>query len=478
MSSVLSRTGIGVSEWLRRYPVILLVPVSVLVGVLIAASAKPIIVAGILAIVPVVLLQMAVIRNLFLGIVAYLFIEYLQPGYRVPLLAAIRPALLVAGGLLLAWTLNFMHHRVKLVWNWQIKSYLVLLFLCTMSAFGAISPGMTLKALIVMAKTLAVFFIIFSVVNTLPRLKNLIWTYIALHLVLGVMAFGLFFTTGQRNFGDLGASFLGDENDSAMALLVMIPYAYFMLGQTRSKLWRMAMIVSMVISSAAVLYSFSRGAFLGYSAMMLYMCARSQRKVAGFFAIAALFIALVMLMPSEWYDRIESIQNYSSEGSAQGRLDAWKGGVQMMLDSPIFGVGLGNFNRTYGTLYNTINTRWTAAHSMYVQFIAELGVPGLIFIVTVILLTFRTLAKVRRACDGRDEPQYKTLQCITRGAECGFVAYLISTTFLNSMAHPHLWHFGAIAGCALIALGKMQREEREEREQLELVAARETAALP
>ncbi|MGD8395435.1 MAG: O-antigen ligase family protein, partial [Candidatus Eiseniibacteriota bacterium] len=182
-----------------------------------------------------------------------------------------------------------------------------------------------------------------------------------------------------------------------------------------------------------------------------------------------------ILMPPEWYDRIESIQNYSSEGSAQGRLDAWKGGIHMMADSPIFGVGLGNFNRTYGTLYNTINTRWTAAHSMYIQFIAELGVPGLIYIVTVIILTFRTLARVRRACDRRDEPEYRTLQAITRGAECGFVAYLISTTFLNSMAYPHLWHFGAVAGCALVALRKMQREERD---QLELVAARETAALP
>ncbi|MGD8395245.1 MAG: hypothetical protein PVF43_07195, partial [Candidatus Eiseniibacteriota bacterium] len=297
--SVLSRSGNGASEWLRRYPVILLVPVSILVGVLIAASASPIIVAGILAIVPIVLLQMAVVRNLFLGIIAFLFIEYLQPGYRVPLLAAVRPALLVAGGLLFAWILNFMHHRVTLVWNWQVKSYLVLLLLGTLSAFGAISPGMTLKALIIMSKTLAVFFIIFSVVDNLPRLKNLIWAYIALHLVLGVMAFALFFTTGQRNFGDLGASFLGDENDSAMALLVMIPYAYFMLGQTRSKLWRAAMISSMILSSAAVLYSFSRGAFLGFTAMMLYMCARSQRKVAGMLAIGALFMTLVILMPPE-----------------------------------------------------------------------------------------------------------------------------------------------------------------------------------
>jgi probable O-glycosylation ligase (exosortase A-associated) len=474
--SVLTRPANNASEWVRRNPGLLLIPVSVLIGAALAVSASPLIVGVLLAIVPVVMLQIAFVRNLFIGIIAYLIVEYLQPGHRIPVLALVRPALLVAGSLLLAWVLNAAQHRTKLVLNWQVKSYIIFLLLGTLSAYSAVSTGMVLKTLIVMAKSLAVFFIMYSVVNTIEKLRALIWTYSGLHCILAILAFGLFFTTGQRNFGDLGASFLGDENDSAMALLIMIPYSFFMLRATKHKLIRTVLVVGMVFSSAAVLFSFSRGAFVGFMSMVIYMWAKSPRKRLTAVVLAIFVAGLFAVMPGEYWERIESTKEYGTEGSAQGRIDAWKGGINMMLDNPMFGAGLGNFNRVYGTEYNTISARWTAAHSLYIQFIGELGVPGLIFIVTTILLTFRTIRTVRRGCRGRTEPEFVALATIVTAAECGFVAYLVSTTFLNSMAHPHLWHFGAVAGCALLAFRDLE-QRLGPGENLSLIEPRQTDSM-
>jgi len=475
--SVLTRGGMGLIDWLRRYPVLLLIPVSILIGFMLAVSGSPLIVGALLALVPVVMVEIAFIRNLFLGVAAYLVMEYLQPGFRFPALAVVRPSLLITAALFVAWLLNVMQHRTRMVLNWQVKSYVVFILLAALSSFDAISTGKVLKTLMLMFKTLAIFFIIYSIVNTVPKLRQLIWTYVTLHLILGLMAFALFFTTGQRNMGDLGGSFLGDENDAAMALLIMIPYTYFMFGQTKHKLIRVALIVSITLSSGAVLYSFSRGAFIGYASMMLYVWGNSQKKHLATVVLIIAAVTVMGVMPSTYWERIESTKNYGEEGSAQGRLDAWRGGVEMMLDKPLTGVGLGNFNRTYGTNYNTINTRWTAAHSMYIQFIAELGVPGLIFLALTIFLTFKTFRHIRRACRGRLEPEYVTLNAIARGGECGFAAYLVATVFLNSMNHPHLWHFGAVAGCGILALKDLQRRERRAQD-LELVESEEAAAAP
>jgi hypothetical protein len=103
-------------------------------------------------------------------------------------------------------------------------------------------------------------------------------------------------------------------------------------------------------------------------------------------------------------------------------------------------------------------------------------VPGLIFITATILLTFKTFRTVRRGCRGRTEPEFKTLRTIVRGGECGFVAYLVATFFLNSMSHPHLWHFGAISGCALLALNDLERRFGPS-ENLSLVESRQTASM-
>ncbi len=457
--NAIARAKQDASEFLRqRSALIFLVPAAIAIGTLLVLPVPQVIVLGALAAVPAILVQVAILRDLFLGVALYLIFEYLQPGYRVEAIAAVRPTFIVAGSLLLAWILNVARHRVPIVINWQAKSYAILMILGTLSAFHAISVGMVAWTLLSQFKTLVVFWVMFSVITRLDRLQKLAWLYVALHIILAAMGIALFATTGERRFGDIGGSFLGDENDSAMALLIMIPYMYFLWPMTRHRMVRIALGAGMLMSMLAVLFSFSRGAFLGFGAMVVYMWCKSRNKLRSGLLLVPLVLAMFAIMPHEYWERIHSIGGYSTEGSAQGRLDAWKGGIRMMIDSPIFGVGMGNFSRTYGTGYNTISARWTAAHSMYIEFIAQLGVPGLIFIVSTIILTLTTFRKIRRISRRFKTAEFRSLDAIMRGAECGFVTYLVTTFFLNSMEYPHLWHFGAMSGFGLQIARRMRND--------------------
>jgi putative inorganic carbon (hco3(-)) transporter len=452
--TTIERAFHGTRDFLQGHIIVIgLLLTSLVVGVLFLIPEIPdyVILLALVALPIVIAIEFAIIRNLSVGIVIFLILEYLQPGYRIPFMSAIRPALLVSAALIVAWVLNLMRHKVPLVINWQVKSYAILLGLGLMSALNAISVGMVGLTLITLFKTLIVFTIMYSAVRTFEQLHRLTWVYILLHVLLAIGGFALFVTGSERRMGDLGGSFLGDENDSAMAILIMIPYMYFMLQTKPRKRARLVLMAGMALSSMAVLFSFSRGAFIGFSTMVLYMWFKGAKKMKAALGIIGVVALVFLIMPGTYWKRIESVKGYATEGSAQGRLDAWKGGIQMMIDSPLFGCGIGNFSRAYGEHYNKINARWTAAHSLYIEFIGQLGVPGVLFILSYILLTLMTFKRTRGIARRIDSTEARTLEKIMLGAECGFVTYLVTTVFLSSMMYPHLWHFGAMSGLGLIA---------------------------
>ena len=437
--------------------ILFFVVASLLVGVLLLNDFVPdyVVILGLIAMPLVFAVGFAIIRNLYIGIVIFMILEYLQPGYRIPFLAAIRPALLVSAALGAAWVVNVMRHKVPLVLNWQVWSYVILLSLGLVSALAAISVGMVGLTLITLSKTLIVFTIMYSAVRTFDQLKRVAWLYILLHVILSVGLFALFVTGGERRFGRSGRQLprrrerLGDgDPDHDPVHVLHAPDE----APARA---RLVLLLGIFLSSLSVLFSFSRGAFVGFSTMVLYMWAKESKKLRAGLIIAGVVGLFFAIMPPSYWQRIESVKGYATEGSSQGRLDAWKGGIQMMIDSPIFGCGIGNFSRTYGEHYNTINARWTAAHSLYIEFIGQLGVPGLLFILGYIVLTLRTFRIARRIVRPIEGEEARTFEKIMLGAECGFVTYLVTTVFLSSMMYPHLWHFGAMSGLGLIVARSM-----------------------
>jgi O-antigen ligase len=80
----------------------------------------------------------------------------------------------------------------------------------------------------------------------------------------------------------------------------------------------------------------------------------------------------------------------ADDESAQGRIDAWRAGIQMLKERPFTGVGYGRFADHNGGL---------AAHNSLVNCFAEQGFFGYICWIALLYVLFRRLTKLRESSD-------------------------------------------------------------------------------
>lgn len=164
--------------------------------------------------------------------------------------------------------------------------------------------------------------------------------------------------------------FFGDPNDLGMFLVMCLPFTVYFYKQN-GWLIKIAMIVQIAILIYGIYLTGSRGTFLGAGALLAiyYLVVNAGPKLIVISAVLAPIAGVV----------ISSLQS-DIDDSAQGRLDAWYEGIQMLIANPIFGIGQGNFVEEHGLV----------AHNSYIQVAGELGIPGYSFWAGCLILTILT----------------------------------------------------------------------------------------
>jgi probable O-glycosylation ligase (exosortase A-associated) len=111
---------------------------------------------------------------------------------------------------------------------------------------------------------------------------------------------------------------------------------------------------------------------LALGAMTLVLVLHSKRKLLSISLFLVLGTILFVQLPEQWIGRMESTASYQSDQSAQGRIQVWHIGMDLVRDHPITG---GGFNAWQVLpLSDTGGLNW---HSAYVQILAEHGYVGL-----------------------------------------------------------------------------------------------------
>lgn len=236
---------------------------------------------------------------------------------------------------------------------------------------------------------------------------------------------------------------LGDNNGVAVGMMMLIPILVA-LAQTSTKRWERFVHRFFIIG---VFYrgisTYSRGGFLTAGAIGLISFWRSKHKLRALIGIAVLAGIVWTVMPTAYWNRMDTLQNSQDEqdASARGRLFFWQVATAMAKAKPLTGVGFNGFEASF-TSYDSSSGAWgdaRAVHSAWFGVLAEMGYPGLFLFVAIILATLHTCRRVRRTAGGRSD--LADLHSYAIALQTSFIAYIVGMTFLDGQYLEMFWHF-------------------------------------
>jgi O-antigen ligase len=252
-----------------------------------------------------------------------------------------------------------------------------------------------------------------------------------------------------------GSYFLGDRNEVALLLDMLLPLAWCMFAYERAWSRKALYLAVTFLCIVGTVLTTSRGGFVGLAAVMFVLWLFNRRKILALLLVVILSISVYELAPSSYWSHISTIQE-TGEGTAKGRLDSWMSAWRMFKDNPL-GVGGGQFAIRFpeyqGDAFGAHNMWGREVHSLWFTLLAELGIPGVILLGAHMRANWKALQRLRKApqVDGRPLPELLSTAFIA-----SFAGFFAAASFLSELYYPHYWFMSALLVAATRVLAKEQ----------------------
>lgn len=189
----------------------------------------------------------------------------------------------------------------------------------------------------------------------------------------------------------------------SMALSFCMVAAYAVTLPVKCR-WKWIAIAVSILSVLSLLWSYTRGAWIGVAAAAVVMTMYLGRRIAMLAAGSGMTALLLgVSLSSNFRARLASVVSLTDTSNTQ-RLDVWRANIAMFLDHPILGVGYGVNEEIIGDYYTKLGIVQDFgghAHNNYLQFLSGTGLLGFsaFLSATVLLLwmSHRLLREVPRS---------------------------------------------------------------------------------
>lgn len=286
-------------------------------------------------------------------------------------------------------------------------------------------------------------------------LTNIIQTTADLRLILIVISLSLGFEAAKQGWAQLilnpggrndnGVPFLGDNNLVAVGMAMLLPIIGALATTSSGWMKRGFQFLSIGVLYRA-LSTYSRGGFLSIGAVGAIWFWRSPHKLKTFAAVTLAAALILPVLPHQFWDRMSSITAPADErdDSAQSRLHFWSVAVAMANDRPLLGVGHSGYPRAYNRYDWTGGQFQTnrAVHSAWFGVLAELGYPGLLLFLLIVVTSLRACRRVRLAAKRGDITG--PLGPYAIAFETSLIAFMVGGSFVSFHYCEMLWHYFAL----------------------------------
>lgn len=406
-------------------------------------------------------------RVAFNALVAFTGILLLTPQTVIPVLKTLRIAL-AAGGLAIGAHVfdATLRRRPVLPAAPEVVTALALLAWAVFTVPFSYWPGGSVALLSDQyVKALVFFWLIAALVTSRARLRIFGWALVLCSIPLALTALthfgsGTFVTSSAAPLQRIGgiAGLTGNPNDLALTLNLVIPITGALLFTSRGLLPRAVAVMSLLLSVPAVIVTFSRAGFLTICAIAIasVLCFVKRRATVPAAAVLVVACGVLPFLPAGYLERLNTITDIEADrtGSATGRWSDYQLSLQIVAQNPIVGVGLGQDILALDQI--RLRPTWRNVHNAYLEYAVDLGVPGLLMFLALLVASLRSARRVEVRASR--EPSLADLSIIASGVRIALLAFVVAA-FFYPVAYQ--FYFFCVAGLA-VALTRVCRSELEQ----------------
>ncbi|MDE1902414.1 MAG: putative O-glycosylation ligase, exosortase A system-associated [Alphaproteobacteria bacterium] len=300
----------------------------------------------------------------------------------------------------------------------------------TIATYFAIIPDEAWPKWWLTTKAMIYVFVTAALLTNRVRIHALMWVMVIAVAFYGIKG-GIFalVTGGNYRIWGPAQTVIGDNNQIAAALVVLLPLMNYLGRQSKNNLLRMGSRVAMGLCLLSVLASYSRGSFLALIAMLPFLLQHSKRKVMSGVIIVVALAFSISFMPAQWVERIQTIKTYQQDTSAEGRIEMWEAATKMALARPLVGVGFkGPYIQKVMDKYSP-GTTARAVHSIWFEVLGENGFPALFFWVGLAIVGILNCRYIIRRT--KNVPKLKWANDLAHMSMVGLVGYYVGGSFLS-----------------------------------------------
>jgi len=259
----------------------------------------------------------------------------------------------------------------------------------------------------------------------------------------------------------------GNPNAFAQVLVVVVVLALDRVWHEKHALLRIAAGWALAAGLLAILFTYSRGGFLALFFALGVFLIQHRPGFMPLLLTAFLALGVIQFLPATYTDRISSLTQFVSlqndqvtDPSFRGRLSENTAAVQMFLDHPWMGIGIGNYSINYQDYSRDIglDPRRTNRNpaSLYLELLSEQGIVGTVIFFGLLYIVFAGLwsAKARFNLVGLQGEGY-----ISAALFAGLAGYMFSALFKNSAYSNAFWVLIGIAIAAAQVAWNSQQEK-------------------
>lgn len=384
----------------------------------------------------------------FYALLFFTFIVYIAPQEYFPFLKPLYLAKIFAIFAALTYVFNTLGKGKPIFkLDTEIRLLLTIVVIAILSIPFSLWPGGSFNTLInLYLKVIIIFLLISSLLNSMSRIKTMLWFIMLYCTFIAVVAIKNFYTgnfyESVRIYGAASGMAM-NPNDLALTILVILPFSFSIFIISKKKIGKLFSLAYVLLGTIAIILTFSRAGFIGllvaYGLCFLKMVKRSGLKIVVLTLV--LLIIVFIIFPEGYTDRIASIFDSSkdSTGSSIERRESTIKGFQVMLEHPILGVGLGmNI-----LALNEKGMYWQMIHNVYLQIGSELGITALVIFIILfgkLIINMRVIQK-----DFKKSGKNENLSLLAQATEISLIAFAVVAIFYPVAYHFYFYYVAGFA---------------------------------